>query len=216
MDLQLLEIALVNLKDGVESTDQRLLTVFRTCIDEITKGGGTHFRFVSSSPINDLENPVVTMIGIWPTVELHSEFLAGGTLLHLMARLQDLITMREVVYLKVPKPTLAQDKILGGDFYTAFFHVDQKYHYEVDGIVKSVIKESDFVSGWNTTQGENFRQSEDFRRGRLEQDESDVQHNGVWGILLPRENGKVIDELKGNMAGKFERVEILAWDGLEC
>jgi hypothetical protein len=216
MDLQLLEIASINLKDGVEPTDQRLITIFRTCIDEITKAGGTHFRFVSSSPINGLEKPVVTMVGIWPTVELHSAFLAGGTLLHLMASLQGLITMREVVYLKVPKPTLAHDKILGGEFYTAFFHVDQKDHDEVDGIVKNVIKESDSVNGWNTTQGENFRQSEDFRRGRLDQDESDVQHNGVWGILLPRENSKVIDKLKGETVGKFERVEVLAWDGLEC
>lgn len=92
MDLQLLEIASVNLKDGVEPTDQRLLSAFRTCIDEITKGGGTHFHFVSSSPTNRLEKPIVTMIDIWPTVELHSAFLAGGTLLHLMACLQGLIT----------------------------------------------------------------------------------------------------------------------------
>ncbi|QKX53511.1 uncharacterized protein TRUGW13939_00590 [Talaromyces rugulosus] len=211
MDLQLLEIAMVNLKDGIEPTGQRLITIFRTCIEELAKAGGKHFRFVSSSPTNHLEKPIITIIGIWPTAELHAAFLAGGALLHLMASLQGLITMRQVVYLRVPNPTPAQEKILEGDFYTALFYVGPREHDEVDGIVKDVIKESGFVTGWNTTQGENFQQSEDFRRGRLEQDKSDVQNDGIWSILLPRENSEVIDELKGKTAGKFERVEVLAW-----
>lgn len=216
MALPSLEIASVNLKNGIKPNDERLLTVFRTCIDEIAKGGGTHFRFVVSSPINSLENPIITMIGIWPTVELHSAFLSGGALMPLMASLQDLISMREVVYLKVPMPTAAQGKLLEGDFTTAFFHVGRKEHDEFDGIVKGVVEGSDLVTGWNSTQGDNFKQSEEFRKGRLEQDESDVQHEGVWGVLLPQEDTGVIDELKAKTVGKFERVEVLVWDRLDC
>lgn len=62
------------------------------------------------------------MMGNWPTVELRPAFIASGTLLYLMDSLYNLIVMREVVYLKVPKPTPAQDNISSGKIYTAFFH----------------------------------------------------------------------------------------------
>lgn len=105
----------------------------------------------------------------------------------------------------MPKPTPAQDKILGGDLYTAFLSCWSKRARGILRHCEGRVKESDFVTGWITTQGENLRQSEDFWRGRLQQDERDVQHEAVWGILLPKEYVGVVDEL---MKKKPESVNV--------
>lgn len=214
---QRLELALVNLKGDIKPTDSRLLSVFRTCLDELSKGGGTHFRFLTSSPTGNLDETIVMMIGIWPTDELHAKFIDSGILMPLMASLQDLISMREVVYLKVPELTPAQNEVLEGDLVTGFFHVEGKEHDNFGKAAEEVLGgRKECVIGWNSTQGESFQKSEEFRKGRLEQASSDIKHDGVWGVLLKKENTSVLGSIQAATEKKFERADVRSWDGLDC
>jgi len=219
MTTQILELATVNLKDNITPSDPRILQVFRTCLNELNKGGGRYFRFLTSSPDNkNLEKPIVVMIGIWPTVALHSAFIDSGVLMPLLASLADLISMREVIYLRIPEPQSGspQEKLLGGDLVTAFFHVNGKEDGGFESAAKGVLGgKEDAVSGWNSTQGESFEKSEQFRKGRLEQDASDVSHEGVWGVLLNKAEGSLVEGIKKATDKNFERVEVLTWDSLD-
>lgn len=219
MTTQILEICLVNLKNDITPSDPRIVQVFSTCLTELNKGGGKYFRFLTSSPDNKgLEKPIVSMIGIWPTVALHSAFIESGILMPLMASLADLISMREVIYLRIPEPKAGspQDKVLKGDLVTAFFHVSGKDNGGFESLAKGVLGgKEDAVSGWNSTQGESFEKSEQFRKGRLEQDASDVAHEGVWGVVLHKAEGGVVEEIKKATEKKFERLEVLTWDSFE-
>lgn len=217
MTTQTLEIASVNLKDDIQPSDPRLLTVFRTCLDGLAKGGGKNFRFLTSTPDNkSLTKPIVVMIGIWPTPEMHSAFIESGVLMPMMASLQDLISMKEVIYLRIPEPQSGspQEKLLEGDLVTAFFHV-KKENGGFEEAAKAVVGgKENVVYGWNSTQGESFKQSEEFRKGKLEQDASDVSHEGVWGVLFDKAEGNVAEDIE-KATEKFERVEVLTWKTLK-
>jgi len=217
MSLQILEIASMNLKGNLKANDERLLSIFRICLDGISEGGGKYFRFLTNTPTNQtLEKPIVTIIGIWPSAELHSAFIASGKLTSLLSQLGDLISMREVVYLQVPPLNSVQISVLEGDLVIAFFQVSSKNHHGFDEAAKSIIGKVECVTGWSSTQGENLKSSEEFRKGRSDQEHSDAKHEGVWGILVGQKDRGVVDEIKSLTAQKHDHLEALTWNALDC
>ncbi|KAF1963160.1 hypothetical protein CC80DRAFT_487555 [Byssothecium circinans] len=215
-DQQVLEFATINLKDGVAPTDHRLLPVFKQCMPEIVDAGGEHFRFLLDNPPNNGKQ-LLGMTGIWPTDELHSKFLERGALMPLLAGLGDLLTVKDVIYLKAPSLSQGQIEVLNNDVTSALFQVDGTDRDEFEKLAQSVIveKADKVLAEWNVTDQASFSKARDFCADIISPDQKQFQHGGTWGILVRDTDSELVEQIKNKAVGKFNTVAVSAWKGFD-
>jgi hypothetical protein len=215
-DQQVLEFATINLKDGVAPTDDRLLPVFKQCMPEIVDAGGVHFRFLLDHPDSNGKQ-LLGMTGIWPSDELHSKFLERGALMPLLAGLGDLLTVKDVIYLKAPELSQAQTKVLNHDVTSALFEVSAADQGDFERLAQSVLvdKADTVLAAWNVTDQASFAKARDFCADIISPDQKQFQHGGTWGILVRHADGDLVEQIKDKAGGKFTSVDVAVWKGFD-
>ena len=212
-DQQVLEFATMSLKEGVGPTNDGLLPVFKQCMPEIVDAGGEHFRFLLDESSKSSGKQLLGMTGIWPTDELHSKFLERGALGPLLMGLSDLLSVKDVVYLKAPTISPAQIQVLNKDAISALFEVSGADREEFEKLALRVIgdKKDSVFAAWNVTDQASFSKAREFCAEIIAPDQKQFQHGGTWGLLVGEADRELLELIKSQTAGKFTNVDVAAW-----
>ena len=225
-----IEFAVISLKNQVSATNSKFINVLRDCLITLSKAAGTSgFRFLKSTSVDSSpasacdEDQVVALIGLWHTVEEHSDFLHSGAAAALLARLEHYIEVREVIHV-IPELGLSAgvDGVMSAMTFTSFV-IDTESLDNNSWL--AFIKAYSNGIGKGTIIGQKAKKSEGFQeaqllvRKSLGQDVSDLktsQDEHIWVFFeMSKDRGGIPSTLSViKETGLTSRIELREWTTL--
>ncbi|KAI4157383.1 MAG: hypothetical protein LQ342_008323 [Letrouitia transgressa] len=210
--MPVLEFATVYTLPGISPKNEQFLGITQNTVGGMEGVGVSPTRFLlTAEDEKRVDQRVISMIAVWPSADVHAQFLSSGGTAEALGPLTQFITMGEAVFVLVEKAPRELELIANQSVANAIFRVKPENIEEFEKKATSVLEKQDVtISGWDIReQGESFMAA-----GKMVADQIGAKSGRIEGAknwCLFAKDESVVEEVSKNTKGLFVKVDTLSW-----
>lgn len=210
--MPVLEFATVHTLPGVSPKNEQFLGIAQNTVEGIKGVGVSPARFLlTAEDEKRVDQRVISMIAVWPSPEVHAQFLQSGGTAEALGPLTKFITMGEAVFVPVEKAPNELELMANESLASTTFRVKPENTEEFEKKARRVLEKQDMtISAWDIReQGESFMASGKMVEEQIGAKSGRIEGAKNWCVLAKDES--IIDEVIKNTDGLFIKVDTLRW-----
>ena len=210
--MPVLEFATVHTLPGVSPKNEQFLGIAQNTVGGMAGVGVSPARFLLTAEDEErVDQRVISMIAVWPSAEVHAQFLSSGGTAEALGPLTQFITMGEAIFVPVEKTPQDLELIANQSLAASIFRIKPENSEEFEQKATRALKEQDLnIAAWDIReQGESF-----VAAGKMVADEIGAKSGRIEGAknwCLFAKDEKVVDKISMDTNGLFIQVDTLRW-----
>ena len=210
--MPVLEFATVHTLPGISPRNEEFLGIAQKTVVGMEGVGVSPARFLlTAEDEKRVDQRVIAMIAVWPSADVHAQFLSSGGTGDALGPLTKFITMGEAVFAPIEKEPNELELMANQSLASTIFRVKPEDSEEFEKKAASVLEKQDFtISAWDIRdQGESFMAA-----GKMVADQIGAKSGRIEGAknwCLWAKDESVVDEVSQKTHGLFVKVDTLRW-----
>ena len=210
--MPVLEFATVHTLPGISPKNEQFLGIAQNTVVGMEGVGVSPARFLlTAEDEKRVDQRVISMLAVWPSAEVHAEFLSSGGTGEALGPLTQFITMGEAVFAPVEKAPKELELMANQSLASAIFRVKPENSEEFGKKATSVLeKQGVTISAWDIReQGESFMAAGKMVEEQIGAKSGRIEGTKNWCLWAKDES--VIDEISQKTDGLFVKKDTLRW-----
>ena len=210
--MPVLEFASVHTLPGISPKNEEFLAIAQSTVVGMEGVGVSPARFLlTAADEKRVERRVIAMLAVWPSADVHAQFLSSGGTGEALGPLTRFITMGEANFVPVGKTPAELELMAYPGIAASIFRVKPEKSEEFEKEVASVLEKVDMtISGWDIRdQGESFMAA-----GRMVEEQIGAKTGRIEGTknwCLWAKDESVANRVIRKTEGLFVKVDNLRW-----